>query len=283
MELRMVPWRTGEIAHGWTFRSPTESDRSVSIYLIIGDDDDARAMTYAITYNIDIRTLISCQSQYLWGGYLCLGRKIDCDRNEDVAGSMVMLKKFVGPRVSLAPVTVGDADLAARWLNDLEVAVPLGDEAWQTITPESQAAVAGSDHVFTVIANDGDVPIGRCLLYGVNQVDRNANVGIFIGDKQYWNQGLGGETLELLLEYAFNLLNLHSVMLGVFEFNTRALSCYRRLGFREIGRRRQTRLIAGTYYDGVMMDLLADEFRGHRIRDLMAAVGHETEAETTSA
>jgi len=49
-------------------------------------------------------------------------------------------------------------------------------------------------------------------------------------------------------------------MLGAFSFNLRALSSYRKLGFREIGRRRQARIIAGKAYDVILMDLLAEEF-----------------------
>ncbi len=51
------------------------------------------------------------------------------------------------------------------------------------------------------------------------------------------------------------------VMLGVFSFNERAIACYRKIGFREIGRWRQARIIAGKCYDMVFMDMLAEEFR----------------------
>jgi ribosomal protein S18 acetylase RimI-like enzyme len=67
-------------------------------------------------------------------------------------------------------------------------------------------------------------------------------------------------TLRLLLEYAFNLLNLNSVMLGVFAFNLRAITSYRKAGFREIGRRREARIIGRQAHDVVLMDMLAAEF-----------------------
>ena len=49
-------------------------------------------------------------------------------------------------------------------------------------------------------------------------------------------------------------------MLGPFSFNQRAIASYRKLGSREFGRRRQARIIAGGYYDVILMDLLAEEF-----------------------
>ena len=50
-------------------------------------------------------------------------------------------------------------------------------------------------------------------------------------------------------------------MLGAFAFNERAIHSYQKVGFKEIGRRREARLIAGKAWDVVMMDILEDEFR----------------------
>jgi RimJ/RimL family protein N-acetyltransferase len=49
-------------------------------------------------------------------------------------------------------------------------------------------------------------------------------------------------------------------MLGVFAFNTQAINCYLKVGFKEIGRRRQARIIGGQKYDAILMDILAEEF-----------------------
>ena len=64
----------------------------------------------------------------------------------------------------------------------------------------------------------------------------------------------------MLLDYGFNLLHLNNIMLWMFSFNERALACYRRVSFIEIGRRRQARIISGKKYEFVLMDMLADEW-----------------------
>ncbi len=64
-----------------------------------------------------------------------------------------------------------------------------------------------------------------------------------------------------ILDYAFNLLNLHSVMLGAFAFNEPAIQLYTQVGFPEIGRRREARIVSGRPYDVVLMDMLDQEFR----------------------
>lgn len=193
-------------------------------------------------------------------------------------------RKIEGERCYLSPVDAGDAELWTRWLNDLDVALPLGDEAYSTIALDAQRRVVGEiadrgEHVFTVVQSATDRPIGRCLLFDVNRTDRSAMAGILIGEKDRWGQGFGTEAMRLLLDYAFSLLNLHSVMLGVFDFNDRAIRSYRAVGFREIGRRRDARLIAGEWHDAILMDILADEFESPYVRDVARrAAGGAAEA-----
>lgn len=142
----------------------------------------------------------------------------------------------------------------------------MGDEAYSQLSLERvredlKGTILNNDHVFTIVNLVDNQPIGRILLFGLDLVNRSAMVGMFIGEKSLWGQGFGYDALKVILDYGFNLLNLHSIMLGVFAFNQRAIKFYTRIGFKEIGRRREARIIAGTKYDIVFMDILEDEFR----------------------
>jgi RimJ/RimL family protein N-acetyltransferase len=106
-------------------------------------------------------------------------------------------------------------------------------------------------------------------------VNRSAMLGIFIGEKRYWGKGYGREAVQLLLDYAFNLLNLNSVMLGIFSFNERAIRCFREAGFKEIGRRRQARIIGDKRYDLVLMDVLAEELGPSLIQGFVEDIERE--------
>ena len=57
-------------------------------------------------------------------------------------------------------------------------------------------------------------------------------------------------------------------MLNLYAFNTRTIRCYRKIGFKEIGRRRRARQIQGTSYDIIYMDLLAEELSGSSLPPL---------------
>jgi RimJ/RimL family protein N-acetyltransferase len=178
------------------------------------------------------------------------------------------LKKICGEKVSLAPISIEEAETFAQWLNDLAIALPFGEEAYTVVTVETQrrdltkAQERGADyHVFSIIENEADHLVGRCLIFDIDYINRSAKIGLFIGDKECWNKGYGGETVRLLLDYGFNLLNLNSILLYAYSFNEKAIHCYKREGFKEIGRIREARIIGHRRYDVIMLDILAEEFK----------------------
>jgi len=86
-----------------------------------------------------------------------------------------------------------------------------------------------------------------------------AELGIAVYDSSDWNQGYGSEAVSLMLRYGMYHLNLYNVLLRVFGFNPRAIRAYRKVGFREIGRRRGAAVLGGERFDQVYMDITCDE------------------------
>lgn len=71
------------------------------------------------------------------------------------------------------------------------------------------------------------------------------------------------------MDYGFNALGLHNILLTVHSYNERGRRAYRRAGFREIGRRREVIDRGGRLHDLVYMDCLATEFQGSVVRSLL--------------
>ncbi|MGD8795199.1 MAG: GNAT family protein [Anaerolineae bacterium] len=100
---------------------------------------------------------------------------------------------------------------------------------------------------------------------GFDKIDgRNASaeVGLFIGLPELWDQGLGFDVLQSLLRFGFEQLNLNRIYLRVFARNERAVHLYEKLGFRHEGRWRQAEFRNGQYQDMLWMSVLREEWAG---------------------
>jgi RimJ/RimL family protein N-acetyltransferase len=174
-------------------------------------------------------------------------------------------QKMIGKKCYLSPVSLEDAEKWTEWDNDLEVALPLGGEAFTLYSLAKMREIVNDvikdqSKIFSIVDLETDQAIGRCLLSRIDRINRNAMLGIVIGEKDYWGKGYGQEATSLLLDFGFSLLNLNSIMLGTFSFNERALACYRKVGFKEIGRQREARIVGDRKFDVILMDILASEF-----------------------
>ena len=103
--------------------------------------------------------------------------------------------------------------------------------------------------------------IGIIGLYTVFLPQREAFMGIQIGERADWGQGYGTDGLRVLLRYAFDELNLARISLSFLEGNDRAQRSYEKCGFRYEGRERQAWAYEGRRWDEIYMGLLCDEWR----------------------
>jgi RimJ/RimL family protein N-acetyltransferase len=108
--------------------------------------------------------------------------------------------------------------------------------------------------------DDGWQLIGNSGFFSIDWRNRNAELGIFIGDKNYRDQGYGTEGVRLLLRHGFSTLNLHRIFLRVFEDNPRAIRAYEKAGFIHEGRQRQAEYHDGQFHDVLFMSVLRPEW-----------------------
>ncbi len=179
---------------------------------------------------------------------------------------MKYYRKLIGKRIYLSPMSLEDADTYTRWMNDLRVTDGLGRSS-NLVNFESEKKWIlenANDYQFAIVRDDNDMVIGNCGIHKIEQRNQSAEIGICIGEESHRNQGYGGEALNLLLDYAFDYLNLNNIMLKAFSFNTAAIRCYEKIGFKEIGRRRKACFVKGEFWDDVYMDILRDEYRASK-------------------
>lgn len=73
--------------------------------------------------------------------------------------------------------------------------------------------------------------IGNCMYYDIDTKKGQAELGIMIGDRSYWEQGYGTDAITVLAEHIFSTTHFKRVYLKTLDWNTRAQRCFARCGF----------------------------------------------------
>ena len=171
------------------------------------------------------------------------------------------------PRTVLRPFGPQDVEGRARCGEDPEIVRMFGGSPdFDEPVPMSAEDAAGwYDHV----TRDGDPLhwavehegrfVGTARLHGVDPVDRRARYAVGLLDRDVLGRGLGTEVTRAVVTYGFTEVGLHRIDLRVLAYNTRAIRCYRRVGFVEEGRERESALVDGTWHDDIIMGMLDRE------------------------
>jgi aminoglycoside 6'-N-acetyltransferase len=162
-----------------------------------------------------------------------------------------------GERVLLRAGYPGDADALARIRKEPEVVRRWGDA---NIEEEIQEQFIGAENGF-VIEMDGEI-VGA-IQYGEEDepMYRHANVDIFLTTSHH-GQGLGAEAVRVMARHLFGERDHHRLTIDPAVDNAPAIRAYERVGFRRVGiMRSYERGPDGIWHDGLLMEMLREEFR----------------------
>ncbi len=96
--------------------------------------------------------------------------------------------------------------------------------------------------------------IGNCTYYGIDETRGDAELGIVIGNRNYWNKGYGADAVTTLVNHIFHQTKLNRIYLKTLEKNTRAQKCFAKCGFTPYGHLRRDG------YKFVLMELPREEW-----------------------
>jgi len=170
-----------------------------------------------------------------------------------------------GEHVYLRPLEMSDLERCQRWINDpdnrltLVSYLPLNQIAEKEFIercskPEKEIHLA-------IVLNEGDRHIGTAGIFNIRWKDRAAEFGLMIGEADARGRGYGSEATALIIQYAFEQLNLNRFELWALAFNERAIKMYETAGFVKEGVRREAVFCDGKHVDLVGYSMLAKEYR----------------------
>jgi len=113
----------------------------------------------------------------------------------------------------------------------------------------------GSDkYIYKIVYTPNDQVVGTIALK-LNRKNKSGKIGKFlIGEESMRGKGIGQLALEKLIYICFQEFSLHRISLGVYDFNSSAISCYEKVGFVKEGR--DARKVGEKYWNLIEMSIL---------------------------
>lgn len=123
-----------------------------------------------------------------------------------------------------------------------------------------RAAKAAGQMFFIAEDIQHNRPFGVYSLKDIDHRNQRAELGIFLEPKAAANGVVPFEAAVLVLDYAFNYLNLHKIVGEVLEENRRAIRLDEGLGMRVEGVRRKHAFYGGCFHDLILYALFREDF-----------------------
>jgi RimJ/RimL family protein N-acetyltransferase len=123
----------------------------------------------------------------------------------------------------------------------------------------SQVIKSKNNLILAIIDKKTDKHIGNVSLQDVDYINRSAELAIIIGDKNFWDKGVGKEACSLVITHGFNDLNLHRIYCGTSGENTGMQRLAGAIGFKKEGVSHDALFKNGNYQDIINYGLIKDD------------------------
>jgi len=170
-----------------------------------------------------------------------------------------------GEQIFLRAASVDDAsENYLSWINDPEttrgLVAGLFPSTLQDLRQYLQQIESSKDSVmFAICDNNTNQHIGNVKLDRFDWVSGTCELGILIGEQTFWGKGIATEVCRLVLDYAFDRLNLRKVLLAVYANNPGAIAVYKKIGFQLEGTLRKHVFQEGEHVDKHFMGIFSNE------------------------
>jgi RimJ/RimL family protein N-acetyltransferase len=172
---------------------------------------------------------------------------------------------LIGEKIYLRPIELGDARFLCQGEND-----PVVREALFFALPVhlqreeekiQQYMNSRESIVLTIVEKNSDTPVGQTAFFRIDYISRAAVFYLAILNPADWSKGFGSDATRIMVDYAFDSLNLNRIQLHVCAENAPAIKIYQKVGFVKEGVLRQAMYRNGSYCDFWVMGILKEDWQ----------------------
>jgi len=172
---------------------------------------------------------------------------------------MKYFKKVQRGKIYLSPVNTEDYEVMIQWVNDPRatkgitmhskiISLEKGKNRLESVAKEG-------DYTLAIVKQENDELIGTIGLYNLDQLNQIAELSILIWNAEEHGKWYGTDAINAMLSFAFHTLNLYTVYLRVYSFNTNAIRCYEKVWFKKTGECHHSCYRDGEWFDKYFMEI----------------------------
>lgn len=172
-----------------------------------------------------------------------------------------------GAVVYLREVTTEDVTpVYAEWMNDQELTQYM-ESRFTTHTIYSLNAFvqaklqSPNEWLFAICLNSTSKHIGNIKLGPINSHHNRADIGLIIGDRNCHGCGFATQSIRLLANFAFDVLNIQKLTAGMYAGNVGSRRAFEKAGFHQEGLLRSQYCLAGSRTDGYLYGLTQEQHK----------------------
>ncbi len=171
---------------------------------------------------------------------------------------------IIGKKIKLREKKLSDVRKDYQWQVDPELAEldasPTLEISFSVYLLDYSSGIHHKDrHRFPLAIETLDGKhIGNCTCYDINVGKAEAQVGIMIGDKDFWGKGYGADAMSTLVDHIYKTSDFKRLYLKTLDWNKRAQKCFNKCGFTISGTLRRDG------YSFLLMELKREEWEKKR-------------------
>ena len=169
---------------------------------------------------------------------------------------------LTGKIVELRPLKESDKEHTLKWRNDLSlIKLTQGIRFPKTNEMENEwfnsvlTDVRNNAFYFAIVLKVNNSVDGIIQVTQIDWLSRKCQIGLSIGAETDRGKGVGYESMQLLINYLSEILNIRKISLSVVAYNQCAISLYRKLGFTLEGTLKEEFYWEGKYHDVLIFAL----------------------------
>jgi len=184
-----------------------------------------------------------------------------------VIGSMSYF--ILGKKINLRAFKKTDIPIWFKWFNDPEVTEHMNKGLFpntEMLQEEFFQHISKSrnDIQLAIVLKESEKLVGTVGIHKIDWINRHGEVSILIGEKEEWGKNIATEAISLIVEHAFNKLNLHKLTAGVWSTNVASKRCFEKNGFVVEGVLKEQFFYKGRYVDEIRLGILRNVWKTKR-------------------